>query len=121
MIINRFNLKLSFSINYYTHDMGKFFWVGLKINNPTRIMDISRNPTKNVGIAKALLKLWILSNVHKACVVILSRLLYIHYAMRSTHTCYAILTWIKEFTYLDKNRIIRYGDCPQILTCCTAA
>jgi hypothetical protein len=58
--------------------MGKFFWVGLKINNPTRIMDISRNPSKIVGIAKALRKLWILSNVHKACVVILSRLLYIH-------------------------------------------
>ena len=57
--------------------MGKFFWVGLKINNPTRIMDISRNPSKIVGIAKALRKLWILSNVHKACVVILSRLLYI--------------------------------------------
>ena len=40
-------------------------------------MDISKNPTKNVGIAKALLKLWILCNVHKACEVILSRLLYI--------------------------------------------
>jgi hypothetical protein len=55
--------------------MGKFFWVGLKINNPTRIMDISRNPSRIVGIAKALLKLWILCNVHKACEVILSRLL----------------------------------------------
>jgi hypothetical protein len=93
--------------------MGKFFWVGLKINNPTRIMDISRNPSKNVGIAKALRKLWILSNVHKACGVILSRLLYTHYAMRSTHTCYAILTWIKEFTYLDKKRIIQHGNCPR--------
>ena len=78
MIINRFNLKLSFRINHYSKDMGKFFWVGLKINNPTRIMDILRNHSKIVGIAKALRKLWILSNVHKACGVILSRLLYIH-------------------------------------------
>mgnify|MGYP003661731188 CR=1 FL=1 len=78
MIINRFNLKLSFRINYYTHDTGKFFWVGLKINNPTRIVDIPRNPSKIVGIVKALRKLWLLSNVHKACGVILSRLLYIH-------------------------------------------
>jgi tetratricopeptide (TPR) repeat protein len=33
--------------------------------------------------------------------------------MRSTHTCYAILTWIKEFTYLDKKRIIQHGNCPR--------
>jgi len=78
MIINRFNLKLSFRINYYAHDTGKFFWVGLKINNPTRIVGIPRNPSKIVGIAKTLRKLWLLSNVHKACRVILSRLLYIH-------------------------------------------
>ena len=41
-------------------------------------MDILRNHSKIVGIAKALRKLWILSNVHKACVVILLSLLYIH-------------------------------------------